>query len=153
MHLILIKIIDPGAAYNQLVAVSSWIQDYLQEAEDAYNVAKAYPASGQLEYYQKFHNIINDPNWEWYSGPESHYRPEGVSAAVKRIDQWDQLKYCTHHFGIEVNRVDASGIITMDPVSSLFGLINYVDPAYAQQIAQGLNPNKPYNHSRSYIRF
>lgn len=135
---------DPGAAYNQLVAVSSWIQDYLQEAEDAYNVAKAYPASGQLEYYQKFHNIINDPNWNGILALKATIDLKEFPQQLKGLISGINLKnFYAHHFGIEVNRVDASGIITMDPISSLFGLINYVDPAYAQQIAQGLNPNKP----------
>jgi hypothetical protein len=48
-----------------------------------------------------------------------------------------------HHFGIEVNRVNDSGAITMEKQSSLFGLISYIDPAYGAQMAQGVDPNAP----------
>lgn len=135
---------DPNAAYNQLVAVSSWLQDYLQAAEDAYNAALLNPASGQLEYYQKFHSIINDPNWNGILALKATIDLKEFPQQLKGLISGINLKnFYAHHFGIEVNRVDASGVITMDPVSSLFGLINYVDPAYAQQISQGLDPNKP----------
>ncbi|KXH84995.1 hypothetical protein [Chryseobacterium kwangjuense] len=135
---------DPATAYNQLVAVSSWLQTYLEEAEDAYNKAVADPASGQLEYYQKFHNIINDPNWNGILALKATIDLQEFPQQLKGLISGINLKnFYAHHFGIEVNRVDASDVITMDPISSLFGLINYVDPAYAQQIAQGLNPNKP----------
>ncbi|WP_449386965.1 hypothetical protein [Chryseobacterium lineare] len=135
---------DPGTAYNQLVAVSSWLQDYLQSAEDAYNTALSDPSSGQLEYYQKFHTIINDPNWNGILALKATIDLQEFPQQLKGLISGINLKnFYAHHFGIEVNRVDASDIITMDPVSSLFGLINYVDPAYAQQISQGLNPNKP----------
>jgi len=135
---------DPAAAYNQLVAVSSWLQTYLQAAEDAYNAALADPASDQLKYYEKFHTIINDPDWNGVLALKATIDLQEFPQQLKGLISGINLKnFYAHHFGIEVNRVDASDVITMDPVSSLFGLINYVDPAYAQQIAQGLNPNKP----------
>nr|WP_314497521.1 hypothetical protein [uncultured Chryseobacterium sp.] len=135
---------DSAAAYNQLVAVSSWLQTYLETAEDSYKAALADPASGQLEYYQKFHTIINDPNWNGVLALKATIDLQEFPQQLKGLISGINLKnFYAHHFGIEVNRVDASGVITMDPVSSLFGLINYVDPAYAQQISQGLNPNKP----------
>lgn len=135
---------DPGTAYNQLVAVSSWLQDYLQAAEDAYNTALTDPSSGQLEYYQKFHSIINDPNWNGILALKATIDLKEFPQQLKGLISGINLKnFYAHHFGIEVNRVDASDVVTMDPVSSLFGLINYVDPAYAQQISQGMNTNKP----------
>ncbi|ROI06700.1 hypothetical protein EGI16_01995 [Chryseobacterium sp. G0240] len=135
---------DSTAAYNQLVAVSSWLQTYLQAAEDAYNTAKAHPASDQLKYYQKFHQIINDPDWNGILALKATIDLQEFPQQLKGLISGINLKnFYAHHFGIEVNRVDANDVITMDPVSSLFGLINYVDSAYAQQIAQGLNPDKP----------
>lgn len=135
---------DPASAYNQLVAVSSWLQNYLQAAEDAYNAALADPASDQLKYYEKFHAIINDPDWNGVLALKATIDLQEFPQQLKGLISGINLKnFYAHHFGIEVNRVDASDVITMDPVSSLFGLINYVDPAYAQQIAQGPNPNKP----------
>lgn len=135
---------DPAAAYNQLVAVSSWLQDYLEAAEKAYQTALSNPASDQLKYYEKFHSIINDPDWNGVLALKATIDLQEFPQQLKGLISGINLKnFYAHHFGIEVNRVDASGVITMDPVSSLFGLINYVDPAYAQQISQGLNPNKP----------
>lgn len=136
--------IDSAAAYNQLVAVSSWLQTYLGAAEDAYNSALADPASGQLEYYQKFHTIINDPNWNGILALKATIDLQEFPQQLKGLISGINLKnFYAHHFGIEVNRIDASGVITMDPISSLFGLINYVDPAYYSQVAQGQNENKP----------
>lgn len=136
--------LDQASAYNQLVAVSSWLQTYLQAAEDAYHAALADPASDQLKYYEKFHNIINDDNWNGILALKATIDLQQFPQQLKGLISGINLKnFFAHHVGIEVNRVDASGVITMDPISSLFGLINYVDPAYSMQISQGLNPNKP----------
>lgn len=135
---------DPTSSYNQLVAVSSWLQNYLEAAEDSYNAALADPASDQLKYYSKFHTIINDPDWNGILALKATIDLQEFPQQLKGLISGINLKnFYAHHFGIEVNRIDASDVITMEPVSSLFGLINYVDPAYSQQIAQGLNPNKP----------
>jgi hypothetical protein len=135
---------DPDSAYNQLVAVSSWLQTYLQEAEDAYNIALANPDTDQLKYYQKFHTIINDPNWNGILALKATIDLQEFPQQLKGLISGINLSnFYAHHVGIEVNRVDASGVITMDPISSLFGLINYVDKAYGQQVAQGVSANKP----------
>ncbi|NIF06605.1 hypothetical protein F3J23_14240 [Chryseobacterium sp. Tr-659] len=135
---------DPTASYNQLVAVSSWLQTYLQDAVDSYQKAKDDPSSDQLKYYEKFYAIINDPDWNGILALKATIDLQEFPQQLKGLISGINLKnFYAHHFGIEVNRVNAGDVITMDPVSSLFGLINYVDPAYAQQISQGLNPNKP----------
>lgn len=135
---------DPDSAYGQLVAISSWLQNYLQAAEDSYNQALANPASDQLKYYEKFHAIVNDPNWNGILALKATIDLQEFPQQLKGLISGINLSnFYAHHIGIEVNRIDASGTITMDPVSSLFGLINYVDPAYGVQISQGLNPDKP----------
>ncbi|KMQ64620.1 hypothetical protein ACM46_10240 [Chryseobacterium angstadtii] len=135
---------DPDAAYNQLVAVSAWLQTYLQDAVDSYQQAKADPSSDQLKYYEKFYSIINDPNWNGILALKTTIDLQEFPQQLKGLISGINLSnFYAHHVGIEVNRVNATDTITMDPVSSLFGLINYVDPAYYNQVAQGQSENKP----------
>lgn len=135
---------DSADSYNQLVAISSWLQNYLQAAEDAYAVALKNPAWDQAKYYQKFHEIINNKNWNGILILKADINLQQFPQQLKGLISGINLNYFNaHHIGIEVNRIDASGTITMDPVSSLFGLINYTDAAYGLQIVQGSDPNKP----------
>lgn len=131
---------DPANNYNQLVAISSWLQNYLKAAEDVY---KNGPPD-QAKFYQKFHDIINDTNWNGILVLKADINLQEFPQQLKGLISGINLNnFNAHHLGIEVNRIDASGTITMDQVSSLFGLINYTDAAYGVQIAQGLDPNKP----------
>lgn len=132
-------------SYTQLVAISSWLQSYLQSAETAYyNAANAPQSADEVYYYEKFHQIINDPNWNGILALKADINLQEFPQQLKGMISGINLKnFNAHHVGVEVNRVDASGTITMGPVSSIFGLINYIDPAYGVQVAQGLSVDKP----------
>ena len=135
---------DSENAYQQLIAISTWIQTYIQEAEDAYQYGLKYPASNQTILYEKFHEIINNPNWNGIlvlkATIDLQEFPQELKGLLSGIDL---NRFNAHHFGIEMSKVNSEGEIRMEKSSSLFGLINYLDVAYQQQLMQGLNANKP----------
>lgn len=135
---------DPANAYQQLIAISSWIQNYIEEAEAAYQYGLDNPESNQAILYEKFHTIINSPNWNGILALKVDIDlkefPQQLKGLISGIDL---SRFNAHHFGIEVNKVNAEGEIKMEKNSSLFGLINYLDTAYQQQLLQGLNAEKP----------
>ncbi|MBQ4819262.1 hypothetical protein [Aquimarina sp. MMG016] len=135
---------DPANAYQQLIAISSWVQNYMQEAEEAYQYGLDHPESNQAILYEKFHNIINNEHWNGIlvlkADIDLKEFPQQLKGLISGIDL---NRFNAHHFGIEVNKVNAKGLVQMEKNSSLFGLINYLDTAYQQQLMQGLNANKP----------
>ncbi|MEL6133152.1 MAG: hypothetical protein AAFR59_07265, partial [Bacteroidota bacterium] len=131
-------------AYQQIVSISSWIQDYIAKAESAYETGLQNPATNQAILFEKFHNIIHDPNWNGILALKVDVDLQEFPQQLKGLISGINLKnFNAHHFGIEINKVNASGEIKMEKNSSLFGLINYLDPVYEGQLIQGLNPEKP----------
>ncbi|MEM6457057.1 MAG: hypothetical protein AAF772_18350, partial [Acidobacteriota bacterium] len=98
-------------------------------------------------FYQNFKRIVTDPDWQGVivlsadlSADDLPPEIAGLAAGI------DFTRFAAHHFGFTVTDVsaDASGVITMgDGESSLFGLIDYEDPAYASNLAQGVSPDTP----------
>lgn len=135
---------DPAIAYQQLIAISSWINNYIEEAEEAYQYGIENPESNQAILYEKFHNIINNENWNGIlilkADIDLQEFPQQLKGLISGIDL---NRFNAHHFGIEVNKINAEREVRMEKKSSLFGLINYLDTAYQQQLKQGLNANKP----------
>ncbi|PKH51753.1 hypothetical protein CXF68_14140 [Tenacibaculum sp. Bg11-29] len=135
---------DPAEAYQQTVAISSWIQNYIAEAEAAYAYGEKYPESNQVVLYQKFIDTINNPNWNGILALKVDIDLQEFPQQLKGLISGINLdNFYGHHIGIEVNKVNASGEIEMEKNSSIFSLINYLDPAYTQQITQGLNVDAP----------
>ncbi|TDQ29961.1 hypothetical protein [Tenacibaculum caenipelagi] len=135
---------DPANAYQQLIAISSWIQSYIEDAEKAYQYGLEHPESNQAILYEKFHNIINNKEWNGILVLKADIDLQEFPQQLKGLISGINLtRFNAHHFGIEVNKVNADGEIQMEKNSSLFGLINYLDTAYQQQLLQGLNINKP----------
>jgi hypothetical protein len=122
---------------NGLTAVSHWLQDYIADAEQQY-------LEFNNHFYKKFYEIINDKNWNGILAleidldlTELPIEIQGLLAGI------DLSNFFGHHMGIELSRVDTTGEIMMEDVSSLFGLIDYNDKAYVQQLKAGDDPNKP----------
>ena len=135
---------DPAEAYQQTVAISSWIQNYIAEAEAAYAYGIEYPESNQVVLYQKFIDTINNPNWNGILALKVDIDLQEFPQQLKGLISGINLdNFYGHHVGIEVNKVSADGEIEMEKNSSIFSLINYLDPAYTQQITQGLNADAP----------
>lgn len=113
--------------YGNLELLQNWLTDYCTNATNKYE-------AGDSNYYY-FSNIINDPNWNGILLLQSNisiqdFPPElqGLLAGI------DLSRFFGHHLGINVNHISAgeNGELTMSPVSSLFGLIDYTDVLFDQ---------------------
>jgi len=135
---------DSTQAYQQLVAISSWLQQYFDEAEANYQYGLDHPETNQAILFKKFHDIINNPHWNGILALKVDINLNEFPQQLKGLISGINLKnFNAHHFGIEVNKINAVDKVRMEKNSSLFGLIDYLDPAYVQQLAEGLNPEKP----------
>jgi len=128
---------DDSIGVSGLTGVSSWIGDYFDQAEQD---ATLYP-----EYLQNFCRIINDPNWNGILTLKADVAqlPSNIQGLMAGVIY--PKKFYAHHFGIEINPVETSadGEVDLSKNSSLFGLINYVDTDYANQLAAGKGVNQP----------
>jgi len=128
---------DDSIGVSGLTGVSSWIESYFDQAQKD---EALYP-----EYLQNFCRIINDPNWNGILTLKADVASlpsdiQGLMAGVVYPE-----KFFAHHFGIEINPVETStdGDVDLSKNSSLFGLINYLDTDYANQLAAGKGVNQP----------
>ena len=121
--------------------LSQWLQDYIADA-----ITRSTGPSGA--FYQNFAEIAVDPNWTGVivlaadlSAKDLPPEIAGLAAGI------DFTRFSAHHFGFTVSRVavdKASGRISMaDGNSSLFGLIDYEDPRYASNLANGVGADVP----------
>lgn len=138
------KVKDPNESHQQLVAISSWIQQYLLEAEEAEKVGEENPDTNQKILFENFNRIVNDENWNGIlvlkANIDLQEFPQELKGLISGIDL---TQFNAHHVGIEMNKVQAQDAVQMEPKSSIFGLINYLDPVYQQQLLQNQNPEKP----------
>ncbi|SDG68504.1 hypothetical protein [Paraburkholderia phenazinium] len=123
--------------------LAQWLQAYLADA-----IAKAQPAQPSARFYENFATLVQDPNWNGVlvlnaDLSVSDLPPEiaGLAAGI------DFSRFAAHHFGFTVSRVLADPTATpplhMDGESSFFGLIDYEQPAYQQNIDNNVDPNVP----------
>ncbi len=137
----LLKDIDGvGMSTLAYTGLSQWLQDYIKQG-----IAKA---DGPFaSYYQNFKDIVTDPTWRGVivfdanlSTTDMPPEIQGLAAGI------DFSNFTAHHFGFTVSRIQVdknSKDIQMDGVSSLFGLIDYLDPTYAKNLIYGTDPNTP----------
>ncbi len=122
---------------NGLTAVSQWLQDYIADAEQQY-------IEFNNPFYKKFYDIVNNENWSGILALKVDLKLEELPIEIQGLLAGiDLSNFFGHHLGIEVSRVDVSEEIKMEDVSSLFGLIDYNDKAYIEQLKAGEDPNKP----------
>lgn len=126
--------------------LSQWLQDYIAVA-----LVRAEGPSGA--FYRNFAQIALDPEWTGVivlaadlSAQDLPPEIAGLAAGI------DFTRFAAHHFGFTVSRVEvdkASGLISMaNGNSSLFGLIDYEDPTYASNLANGVGPDVPIPASK-----
>lgn len=120
---------------NGTTAVSQWIQDYIADAELQYSIGNTY--------YKNFVDLVNNPNWNGILAlkvdlnlKEMPVQIQGLLAGI------DLSRFYAHHLGIEVNRINATADLKMEDVSSMFGMISYIDQVYAAQLKAKEDPNK-----------
>lgn len=100
--------------------VSTWLQNHFQAA-----IGQASSNNS----YQHFVDTIKDENWSGILALRVDVPlaalPDDLRGLAAGINS---SQFAAHHLGINATRVSQSGdTFTMSPVSSLFGLINYID--------------------------
>jgi len=120
--------------------LSQWLQDYITTAQQ-----RAAGDSG--EFYQNFMSIVTDPLWTGVLVLEAELSADTLPPQIQGLAAGiDFSNFVAHHFGFTVSRVSVdatTGIISMQDNSSLFGLIDYEDGAYAANLQAGVDPNTP----------
>lgn len=106
-------------------ALSNWLVNYCKDVE------KEYLTLGNKE-FENIYTIINSPEWNGILALNVDIGlsdfPEQIKGLLAGIDQ---SLFKANHFGVEINRVEFDGTnLSSATNSSLFGLINYVDPGY-----------------------
>lgn len=122
-----------NTANNELLAVSQWLQSYFDDA-----AASNDPA------FEHFNTIADQDGWQGILAlrvdvPLDELPPE-VGALRAGLPQ---SQFYAHHLGIEVNKVSLDGGLSVAGNSSLFGLIDYLEPVYGAALAGGADPGTP----------
>jgi hypothetical protein len=120
--------------------LSQWLQDYLA-------AALALAGGPAAPFYQRFKQVVTDPAWNGVlvlaadlSAGDLPPQIRGLAAGI------DLTRFASHHFGFTASRVTVdpkTGQIAIDGPSSWFGLVDYMDATYAQNVAGGGNPEVP----------
>ncbi|MDF1866847.1 MAG: hypothetical protein P1U70_18585 [Saprospiraceae bacterium] len=115
----------------QLNQISIWLKNYFDAS-----------LSQKDKYYEYFNKILVDPNWNGILALkvdlEADNFPDNLKGLLAGVDT---SALNIHHFGIEINRVDTSGDLKISDNSSLFGLIDYQDATYRQQLQNANFPS------------
>lgn len=121
--------------------LSQWLQAYIADG-----IARA--SGPSADFYKNFAQIAQDPDWNGVIVLEADLSPYDLPQEIAGLAAGiDFTRFTAHHFGFTVSRVCADPKKTpplyMDGLSSFFGLIDYEDPAYALNLANGIDPNVP----------
>jgi hypothetical protein len=115
----------PGdsADESELVILSQWLQGYIEHAK------------GQTSpFYEHFVTIATSEAWTGILALCVDIKgvPNQLEGLLGGIDQ---TRFNAHHLGIEISHINGS-TISMEGDSSMFGLIDYVDPNYDPRSGQ-----------------
>lgn len=104
---------------SQLIPLSSWLASYFQDAL----------AKRDNPYFSGFCQILENEAWQGVlflrvDLPGIPKELLGVLAGVT-----DMSSFAAHHLGVEISQIDGATVDQKDS-TSLFGLVNYVDPNY-----------------------
>jgi hypothetical protein len=131
---------DEGTAPVAYTGLSQWLQDYIEAA-----ILRAAGPSGA--FYQNFRDIATDPDWNGVIVLRADLSADDLPEQIRGLAAGINFsEFTAHHFGFTVSRVHvdpATGVISMLGDSSIFGLIDYENPAYAQNLAAGVGPDVP----------
>ena len=131
---------SPDTATVAYTGLSQWLQQYIDDG-----IARA--SGRSAAFYQNFKQIATDPSWNGVIVLQADLAANDLPPQIQGLAAGIEFAHFTaHHFGFSVSRVvvdQASGVITLDGPSSMFGLIDYTNPAYALNLAAGVNPDQP----------
>lgn len=131
-----------SGANTAYAGLSQWLQAYVQAGID-----KAVSPSS-ADFYKNFADVVTDPDWQGVivleAGLSITDLPPEIAGLAAGIDL---TEFTAHHFGFTVSRVTAEPgeypPLAMQGDSSFFGLIDYENTAYAQNLANGVSPEIP----------
>lgn len=114
---------------EELYAVSAWLQHYIESSPE------------KDEFFRHFHEVVSDENWNGILSLNCDLELGAFPSELKGLlAGMDTHGFRAHHLGVNVNYVaekkggtDDNGGIDVQEDSSLFGLINYIDPVYKQR--------------------
>jgi hypothetical protein len=124
---------DGAPDVSQLQALSSWLSSYFAQALEREDDP----------YFQPFCRVLRDASWQGVLVLRADISSiprelQGILAGVT-----DLSAFAAHHLGIELSRIDGA-TVTQDRSSSLFGLVDYVDPRYDDALApHAIAPQDP----------
>lgn len=119
-------------AEGGLLALSQWLQGYVKDAAASKDPALV-----------NFNELVTEPNWQGVLALRVDVPLDQLPAQVSALRCGiDSPKLSAHHLGVEVNQLTPDGRRLQGP-SSLFGLIDYIDPTYAKQLALGAAADMP----------
>jgi hypothetical protein len=122
--------------------LSQWLQAYILDG-----IARA--SGPSADFYKNFAAIAQDPSWNGVIVLEADLSPTDLPPEIAGLAAGiDFSRFTAHHFGFTVSRVSVDPYQTPplsmgDGPSSFFGLIDYEDPVYALNLANGVDPNVP----------
>jgi len=137
----ILKKTPPGSEPLALTGLSGWLRDYVEAGID-----KAEGSGEDAELYGNFARMVQDPAWNGVLVLNANLPLTALPAQIAGIGAGiDPTRFIGHHFGATVSRIKhgSDGKLSIDGVSALFGLIDYVDPTYAQSLAAGAPPDAP----------
>lgn len=130
---------DDALAYTGL---SQWLQDYIAAA-----IAQADGGGSAAPFYRRFKQVVTDPAWNGVIVLAADLASGGLPPQIQGLAAGiDVTRFASHHFGFTASRVVVSpgtGQIGLDGPSSFFGLVDYLDLAYAQNVLSGGDPDLP----------
>jgi hypothetical protein len=114
---------------GQLLPLSKWLAQYM---------AEAVKQEGD-PYFQNFNRIIHSESWTGilFLRVDITNIPSDIVGMLAGVN--DPNAFNAHHVGIEISQVDGEDIEVKDS-SSIFGLINYVDPGYDPAREEAIPP-------------
>lgn len=125
---------ESGSSKIALIQLSQWLQNFV-----------AHAAQGGI-WYETFNQVVKDPNWRGILVLRATVNPSGIPDQARDLSTGiDFSEFEAHHFGVTVGsvKVGANGKLEADSPSSIFGLIDYVLPAYRRNLASGGDPDIP----------
>ncbi|MBT2117096.1 hypothetical protein KK141_09820 [Dyella sp. LX-66] len=128
---------NDALAYTGL---SQWLQDYIAAA-----IALADGNSSAAPFYQRFKQIVTDPNWNGVIVLAADLAPGDLPPQIQGLAAGiDLSRFNSHHFGFNASRVKVKDKqLSLEGPSSWFGLVDYSNLAYEQGVLAGASPELP----------
>lgn len=121
---------DTTSSPGSLNTLSSWISKYIHDGVDQYT------QNGDTN-FANFYDIVTSPTWNGVLALNVDIDVQEFPSQLQGLlGGIDMSLFRAHHFGVNINMVTNAGdVLSMEPKSSLFGLINYIDPYYPNEPA------------------